>query len=90
MPSKVELRAFAGRSIENVAETLLAEDALLSAEPLAPPANPRERRAWETRRRERRAAVRRASVELVQLLWMDHLLGQAEGRPPEPSFENGA
>lgn len=84
MRSNAELRAFAQRRMGNVAETLVAEDALLSAEPLAPPEDPRERRAWEQRCDERRAAVRLASVQLVQLLWMAHLLREAEERPAEP------
>jgi hypothetical protein len=62
-----DLHRFAERRIEGLTEVVLAHEALLEAEPLQPPRDPRDRAAWERRQRERRAAIRLAVAELAQL-----------------------
>lgn len=76
MPSSTELgaerRAFARRRLETVAAEALAQEALLAAEPLVPPADPRERRAWEQRLASHHAAIRAGASYIADLLMVEH------------------
>lgn len=68
-----DLPAFAARHIEMLTEELLANDALLIAEPLVAPQDPGERAAWEQRLRARKAAFRTGLSTLAQLLTVERL-----------------
>lgn len=62
-----ELGSVVEAYLEETGEQLVVEAHLLASEPITPPADVAERRAWEARVRTRRATIRRAIAELADL-----------------------
>jgi hypothetical protein len=78
-----ELQRFAERRIDGLTESVLAQEALLDAEPLQPPQGLRERGAWERRQRARRASIRLAVSELSQLVAIERRASERLRAPPD-------